>query len=107
MVNLIPFNPFNGSNFEEPSEEAVDNMVKIVSSYNVITIKRKHHGRDIAGACGQLAKMVKDIEDTETCRANHEFHATVVSMSRNLPIIPVLVTLAGFFVLASLLRYRR
>ena len=107
MVNLIPFNPFDGSNFEEPSEEAVDNMVKIVSSYNVITIKRKHHGRDIAGACGQLAKMVKDIEDTETCRTSREFHETQVSLQRNLPIIPVLVTLAGFFVLASLFRYRR
>jgi sorting nexin-8 len=64
MINLIPFNPFDLNDFEEPSEDAVNNMVSIVSSYGVITIKRKHHGRDIAGACGQLAKISKDIEDT-------------------------------------------
>jgi hypothetical protein len=63
MINLIPFNPFDGNSFKEPTEEAVDRMVNIVSSYGVITIKRKHHGRDIAGACGQLAKISKDIED--------------------------------------------
>jgi sorting nexin-8 len=62
MVNLIPFNPFPGNNFQEPSEETLDTMVDIVCSYNVVTIKRKHHGRDIAGACGQLAKVVKDVE---------------------------------------------
>lgn len=63
MLNLIPFNEFDGNSFKEPDHETVDKMVSIVSSYGVVTIKRKHHGRDIAGACGQLAKVVKDIED--------------------------------------------
>jgi 23S rRNA (adenine(2503)-C(2))-methyltransferase len=67
MVNLIPFNPFEGNDFKEPSDAAVDRMLSIVSSYGVVTIKRKHHGRDIAGACGQLAKVVKDIEDLGPC----------------------------------------
>jgi 23S rRNA (adenine(2503)-C(2))-methyltransferase len=64
MINLIPFNSFEGNKYEEPSEDEVDKFHQIVSSYGIITIKRKHHGRDIAGACGQLAKVVKDIEDT-------------------------------------------
>ena len=68
MVNLIPFNAFEGNTFQEPSEEEVDEFLNIVASYGVITIKRKHHGRDIAGACGQLAKVVKDIEDVHEYR---------------------------------------
>ncbi len=67
MVNLIPFNSFEGNSFEEPSSDDVDAFHRIVASYGVITIKRKHHGRDIAGACGQLAKVVKDIEDIDSC----------------------------------------
>lgn len=73
MLNLIPFNPFDGNHFKEPKDSAVDEMLDIVSSYGIVTIKRKHHGRDIAGACGQLAKTVKELEDLEdvvgvTCR---------------------------------------
>ena len=33
MVNLIPFNPFDGNAFEEPSAETVQTMSDIVSSY--------------------------------------------------------------------------
>lgn len=73
MVNLIPFNPFDGNSFREPSQDVLDKMLTIVSSYGVITIKRKHHGRDIAGACGQLAKISKDIEDIDgNCGVNIE-----------------------------------
>lgn len=63
MVNLIPYNPFQGNAFEEPTEESVQIMSEIISSYQVVTIIRKHHGRDIAGACGQLAKISNDLED--------------------------------------------
>lgn len=64
MVNLIPFNPFHGNQFEEPEEQVVARMAQIVTStYSVVAIVRRHHGRDIAGACGQLAKISKDIED--------------------------------------------
>jgi 23S rRNA (adenine(2503)-C(2))-methyltransferase len=66
MINLIPFNKFEGNPFEEPEESVLDRMVDIVSSYGIVTIKRMHHGRDIAGACGQLAKTVlDDVEDTQ------------------------------------------
>ena len=66
MVNLIPFNPFEGNSFQEPLDEDTENLRKIVASYGVIAIKRNHHGRDIAGACGQLAKVIKDIEDLDS-----------------------------------------
>ncbi len=84
MINLIPFNPFDGNDFKEPSQEAVDRMVDIVSSYGVVTIKRKHHGRDIAGACGQLAKISKDIEDTEA-HCGREPKPTNLCISSNSP----------------------
>jgi sorting nexin-8 len=84
MVNLIPFNPFDGNDFEEPTQEAVDQMVSIVASYGVITIKRKHHGRDIAGACGQLAKISNDIEDTGS-RFSNEPKIISVSAVQHVP----------------------
>jgi 23S rRNA (adenine(2503)-C(2))-methyltransferase len=77
MINLIPFNSFQGNSFQEPSEEEIDRFHQIVASYGVITIKRKHHGRDIAGACGQLAKVVKDIEDSHTS-SGEEFGFTTL-----------------------------
>lgn len=106
MLNLIPFNPFEGNHFREPTEEAVDSMIRIVSSYNVITIKRKHHGRDIAGACGQLAKLVKDIEDTDTA-------CSAVISSLSLSVAPrktttrLLFLLAAIAGIAGILRYRK
>jgi len=81
MINLIPFNPFDGNNFEEPTDDAVNAMVSIVSSYGVICIKRKHHGRDIAGACGQLAKISKDIEDEFGNCGSSEMEPRLVGVS--------------------------
>jgi len=95
MINLIPFNPFDGNEFKEPSEEAVDRMVTIVASYGVITIKRKHHGRDIAGACGQLAKISKDIEDTDGhCGGNEELKNISIEPPATRPLITTRVLTA-------------
>jgi 23S rRNA (adenine(2503)-C(2))-methyltransferase len=60
VVNLIPFNPFEGNPYETPEEEAVAEMLEILISYQIRAYVRKHHGRDIAAACGQLAKIERD-----------------------------------------------
>lgn len=54
-VNLIPFNEAYPLSYETPSEQDVFRFQKIVDSYGINTKIRKNRGRDILGACGQLA----------------------------------------------------
>jgi 23S rRNA (adenine2503-C2)-methyltransferase len=53
-VNLIPFNPYEGSEFASPSDEVVRGFQKILSDGNLTALIRKSKGRDIRAACGQL-----------------------------------------------------
>ncbi len=59
-INLIPFNPFEGSGFKRPSTMAVkafkERLVK--TGYNVTV--RTTRGEDINAACGQLVGVVED-----------------------------------------------
>lgn len=58
MVNLIPYNPGASSapgGFCSPSHEVVERFQQIVAAFGVTTRVRREMGRDIAGACGQLA----------------------------------------------------
>ena len=54
FINLIPFNPFPGSNYERPDSEMVNNFKRILDSYKVATTIRTTKGNDILAACGQL-----------------------------------------------------
>jgi len=56
IVNLIPYNPTAVKEIYEPPEDSVTIKFRdIVHSYGLLTTIRQHHGRDIDGACGQLA----------------------------------------------------
>ncbi len=59
-INLIPFNPFPGTNFKRPSYVAVkgfqDRLIKAGFSATVRTTR----GQDIQAACGQLVGAVQD-----------------------------------------------
>ncbi len=54
-INLIPFNPFPGSGFLPPEPARIEAFQKILFSKNITATIRKSKGRDIQGACGQLA----------------------------------------------------
>jgi len=54
-VNLIPFNPFEGINYQRSSKSRIDRFRDILLSRNVFTVTRKTRGDDIDAACGQLA----------------------------------------------------
>ena len=59
-INLIPFNPFPGSDYGKPSNSRIDRFNKVLMGYeNTVTI-RKTRGDDIDAACGQLAGDVID-----------------------------------------------
>jgi 23S rRNA (adenine2503-C2)-methyltransferase len=59
-VNLIPFNPFPGSEFECSHAEVIDRFVRILRDRGIVATIRRARGDDIAAACGQLAGRVQD-----------------------------------------------
>ncbi len=58
IINLIPFNPFPGSEYERPELERVENFQKILESYKLPALIRGTKGDDILAACGQLNTKV-------------------------------------------------
>ncbi len=53
-VNLIPFNPWAGSDFETSSDNRVQKFARILEGAGYDAPVRKPRGRDILAACGQL-----------------------------------------------------
>lgn len=55
-VNLIPYNPVAGLDFERPTAESIDRFVRILKGRQVSVSVRKTKGREIDAACGQLRR---------------------------------------------------
>ena len=53
-VNLIPFNPWPGSQFERSSNNRIHRFADIVAQSGISAPIRKPRGEDILAACGQL-----------------------------------------------------
>ncbi len=53
-INLIPFNPHEGCDFERPPESVTQAFFKILFDKNYTVIIRRSKGEDISAACGQL-----------------------------------------------------
>lgn len=72
-INLIPFNPFNLSNYKRVSNNALRKFQEILMEAGYITTVRTTRGDDIDAACGQLAGSVNDItKRSERHRARFE-----------------------------------
>ena len=59
-MNLIPFNPFPGSEYRCSTPERIERFRQILKASGLISITRKTRGEDIDAACGQLVGRVKD-----------------------------------------------
>ena len=59
-LNLIPFNPFPGTEFRCSPERRIREFQEIVMSGGLIATVRKTRGNDIDAACGQLVGKVLD-----------------------------------------------
>ncbi|KAB7628400.1 23S rRNA (adenine(2503)-C(2))-methyltransferase RlmN [Alkalilimnicola sp. S0819] len=59
-VNLIPFNPFPGTDYRCSSPERIRSFATILLKAGLTTTTRKTRGQDIDGACGQLVGRVED-----------------------------------------------
>jgi len=59
-INLIPFNPYPGSQYKRSSNSRIDRFNKVLQEYGFTVIVRKTRGDDIDAACGQLVGDVID-----------------------------------------------
>jgi 23S rRNA (adenine2503-C2)-methyltransferase len=55
-VNLIPFNPHEGSGFAPPSEARIGELMALLAARDITVSVRRSRGQDVAGACGQLVR---------------------------------------------------
>lgn len=54
MMNFIPFNTVDGSDFRRPSAERAWEMAQWLNRRGILTRLRDSAGQDVEGACGQL-----------------------------------------------------
>jgi len=67
-VNVIPLNPTPGSKWDASTPRAQDRFVSAVRQHGVAITVRDTRGREIDGACGQLAASVKAQTSAPTVR---------------------------------------
>jgi 23S rRNA (adenine2503-C2)-methyltransferase len=53
-INLIPFNEYEGSEFNRPEESDILDFKEILNKNNYTAMIRYSKGQDISAACGQL-----------------------------------------------------
>lgn len=56
-INLIPFNPFPGSDYERPERETTEKFKEYLDEYKIPTLIRVVKGDDVLAACGQLNSL--------------------------------------------------
>ena len=59
-LNLIPFNPFPGSDFKTSPPERIEVFRQRIVRSGIVATTRKTRGDEIAAACGQLVGKVRD-----------------------------------------------
>ncbi len=59
-VNLIPFNPFPGTQYERSEPQAIATFQSILNKAGLVAPVRRTRGDDIDAACGQLKGQVLD-----------------------------------------------
>lgn len=54
-VNLIEYNPIDDGEFQQASNQALENYISNLEKNNIVAKVRRSRGKDIDAACGQLA----------------------------------------------------
>jgi len=68
-INLIPFNPFPGTEYQRSSNNRIHQFFDFLNGKGLITTIRKTRGDDVDAACGQL---VGQVQDRTTRQAKHQ-----------------------------------
>jgi len=64
-INLIPFNPWPGTNYDCSSSERIERFADIVNRAGYASPVRTPRGRDILAACGQLRSETERLRKSE------------------------------------------
>jgi 23S rRNA (adenine2503-C2)-methyltransferase len=64
-INLIPFNPWPGTNYDCSSSARIERFADIVNRAGYASPVRTPRGRDIFAACGQLKSETERLKKTE------------------------------------------
>ena len=64
-INLIPFNPWPGSEFKTSNSERIRDFSKIINAAGYSSPIRTPRGQDIMAACGQLKSVSKKIKKSQ------------------------------------------
>jgi len=64
-INLIPFNPWEGSNYECSDWETIEKFADFINANGYASPIRTPRGRDIMAACGQLKSESERLKKTE------------------------------------------
>ena len=59
-INLIPFNPFPGTDYQPSDQAGIDRFHAILNGHGYICLTRRTRGDDIDAACGQLVGNFHD-----------------------------------------------
>lgn len=76
-VNLIPFNPWPGSDYECSTPERIKSFSKIIFNAGISAPVRTPRGRDIMAACGQLKSASEKKSRAELDRLAEEKQAAL------------------------------
>jgi len=80
--NLIPFNPFPGSEFRRSPMETIRRFGGILNEAGIVTTTRKTRGDDIDAACGQLAGDIEDKTQRQSPASARRRSIPIVEVSR-------------------------
>jgi 23S rRNA (adenine2503-C2)-methyltransferase len=69
-INLIPFNPHEGSGFERPPEETILAFQEVLLRRHFTVIIRRSKGQDISAACGQLRARTAGASNEQRATSN-------------------------------------
>lgn len=59
LINIIPFNPFPGSEFQRPTDEDTQEFKEKLVALKLRTMIRTTKGSEILAACGQLNSLIE------------------------------------------------
>jgi 23S rRNA (adenine2503-C2)-methyltransferase len=81
-INLIPFNPFPGTEYTRSAPEAIARFSEILYAAGYTVTVRRTRGEVIDAACGQLAGRVQDRTRRATRREAAAARGTVLEAAR-------------------------
>ena len=76
-INLIPFNPWPGTNYDCSSSSRIEKFADIVNKAGYASPVRTPRGRDIFAACGQLkSESVKERASARMARETGDIQSS-------------------------------